>query len=212
MSPVTGIRGVIFDMDGTLTVPVIDFALMRRRLGIPEGDILAILRGWPDTRQKAAFDIIEEIEEEGRFKLQLQPGADALMRVLERRGLPRAILTRNTEKTVRHLQTHLHTTFSVIITRSFPTFKPDPAPALHICGKWGLKPAEVLLVGDFRDDLTCGKQAGTRTCLLINERNSQYGGLADFTISSLEELAVGFAEADQQRPPMDLPGKRNRHE
>lgn len=199
MIPVAGIRGVIFDMDGTLTVPVIDFALMRGRLGIPEGDILAVIRGWPDERRKAAFDIIEEIEEDGRFRLQLQPGAEALMRVLERRGIPRAILTRNTEKTVRHLQAHLHTTFSVILTRSFPTFKPDPAPALHICEKWGLKPAEVLLVGDFRDDLTCGKQAGARTCLLLNERNSQYGPLADFTIASLEELAASFSETDQNR-------------
>jgi HAD superfamily hydrolase (TIGR01549 family) len=187
------IQGVIFDMDGTLTIPVLDFALMRKRLDIPEGDILAIIRSWPDDRQKVAFDIIEEIEEEGRYRLQLQPGAETLMRILDTRKIPKAILTRNTEKTVRHLQTHLHTTFSVIVTRSFPTFKPDPEPALHICREWGLDPAAVLLVGDYRDDLTCGRQAGTRTCLLLNERNTSFSGLADFTINSLEELARDFA-------------------
>jgi HAD superfamily hydrolase (TIGR01509 family) len=195
MIPVADIRGVIFDMDGTLTIPVIDFALMRRRLDIPEGDILAVIRSWPEDRQEIAFGIIEEIEEDGRFKLQLQPGAEALMRTLEARRIPRAILTRNTEKTVRHLQSRLHTAFSVIITRAFPTFKPDPAPALHICQLWEMDPARVLLVGDYRDDLTCGKKAGTRTCLLLNDHNTLFADQADFTVSSLEELAAAFAKS-----------------
>ncbi|MFO7535772.1 MAG: HAD-IA family hydrolase [Kiritimatiellia bacterium] len=192
MKTLREIQGVIFDMDGTLTVPVLDFALMRARLGIAEGDILATVRAWPADRQAWAFGIIEEIEEEGRFRLQLQPGAQALMRRLDERKIPKAILTRNTAVTVRHLQTELNTHFSVVITRDFPTFKPDPAPALHICGIWNLEPAAVLLVGDYRDDLTCGKSAGTRTCLLLNERNTLFAPLADYTINSLEELVNAF--------------------
>lgn len=36
------LRGVVFDMDGTLTVPNIDFAEMYRRAGVPrDGDILS---------------------------------------------------------------------------------------------------------------------------------------------------------------------------
>ena len=115
------------------------------------------------------------------------------MQALERRDIPRAILTRNTETTVRHLQAHLHTVFSAVVTRAFPTFKPDPAPALHICGLWNLQPASVLLVGDYRDDLLCGRDAGTRTCLLRNERNAAFADLADFTIDSLTELAAAFS-------------------
>lgn len=189
------IRGVIFDMDGTLTVPVLDFALMRKRLEIPEGDMLATIRSWPDERQKVAFDIIEEIEEEGRTRQTLQPGAKGLMRTLDQKGIPKAILTRNTEKAVKHLESHLGTRFSLIVTRAFPTFKPDPAPALHICREWNLDPAEVLLVGDYRDDMTCGRRAGMRTCLLLNDHNTSFAELADFTINSLEELARDFDSA-----------------
>ena len=37
----TSIKGVIFDMDGTMTVPILDFKEMRRRVGIPNtADIL----------------------------------------------------------------------------------------------------------------------------------------------------------------------------
>lgn len=193
MKRLRDIRGVIFDMDGTLTVPVIDFALMRARLGIPEGDMLATIRSWSPEKQNWAFTVIEVLEEEASQQLQLQPGAEALMRILDAKRMPKAILTRNTEKTVRHLQGFLKTQFSVIVTRDFPTFKPDPAPALHICREWKLEPARVLMVGDYRDDILCGQRAGNMTCLLLNERNRPFAEMADITIDSLEELVAGFA-------------------
>jgi hypothetical protein len=38
------IAAVVFDMDGTLTVPCIDFVEMRRRVGVTEGqDILTVI-------------------------------------------------------------------------------------------------------------------------------------------------------------------------
>jgi len=194
MNRLSSIHGVIFDMDGTLTLPVIDFALMRARLGIPEGDMLAAIRSWPPEKQAWAFAEVELLEDEANRQLRLQPGAEALMLALDARGIPKAILTRNTEKSVLHLQRFLHTRFSVIVTRDFPTCKPDPAPALHICREWKLDPALVLLVGDYRDDILCGKQAGALTCLLLNERNAAFAELADFTVTSLDELAQRFAQ------------------
>ena len=73
-SVIRGIRGVIFDMDGTLTVPVLDFAEMRSRLGLPQGtDILPAVRRMPAEQQARAMKIIEELEEEGYNALHLGP-------------------------------------------------------------------------------------------------------------------------------------------
>ena len=58
------IRGVVFDMDGTLTVPVIDFALMRRRVGVTQGDILDVIGGWPEAERARAYAAIAEIEQQ----------------------------------------------------------------------------------------------------------------------------------------------------
>jgi hypothetical protein len=54
------------DMDGTLTIPVIDFVEMKRRTGVPPGqDILDTINGWSDTeRKEKAFAAILELEEE----------------------------------------------------------------------------------------------------------------------------------------------------
>ncbi|KAL3161139.1 hypothetical protein ABBQ38_009514 [Trebouxia sp. C0009 RCD-2024] len=58
------IKGVIFDMDGTLTMPVIDFAEMRRRCGVLTGDVLDTIAGWPADKQHAANQAIKEVEDE----------------------------------------------------------------------------------------------------------------------------------------------------
>lgn len=90
------IRGVIFDMDGTLTVPVLNFVEMRRELKIPVGmDILPTVLGMPPAEQEAAMKIIEKWEEEGARKLQLQPGTIELLEYVAESNVRRALMTRN---------------------------------------------------------------------------------------------------------------------
>ena len=184
----TALRGVIFDMDGTLTVPAIDFAGMRRRLEISESDILATIKTWPHDRRKQALAIIEEFEEVARQNLEIQVGAVELLEFLDAHGLYKGLMTRNTAKTVRHLVRCLGHEFAAVLTRDFEPVKPAPEPALHICRQWNIKPGETLVVGDYRDDILCGKAAGTRTCLLVNEHNRAYATLADYAASDLYQV------------------------
>lgn len=181
-------RGVIFDMDGTLTVPAIDFAAMRARLGIPAGDILAMIRDWEPARRTQAFAVIEELEAVARERMELQPGALDLVRLLDQRGIAKALMTRNTRLTADFLMARMAVRFEPVLTREFWPVKPSPEPALHICRAWGISPADALMVGDYRDDILCGRQAGMRTFLLLNDRNREYAGLADWAGESLVEL------------------------
>ena len=60
-------------MDGTLTLPVLKFAEMKRRLGLsPNQDILPTVQGFPPDRQAQAMAIIEEMEEEGIRRMQVR--------------------------------------------------------------------------------------------------------------------------------------------
>ena len=70
---VTEIRGVIFDMDGTLTLPVLNFAEMRSRLNLtPNQDILPTVQKYPPKERAQAMAIIEECEDEALAKLQVR--------------------------------------------------------------------------------------------------------------------------------------------
>lgn len=80
------LRGVVFDMDGTLTVPVIDFPAMYKavlgeeeyvsvRRQNPSGiDILHHVENWSPDRQRRAYQIITDFEKQGLDRLQIMPG------------------------------------------------------------------------------------------------------------------------------------------
>ena len=54
-------------MDGTLTVPVLNFLEMRTRLGLPPGtDILPAVQCMTADERERAMQIIEQFEEEGK--------------------------------------------------------------------------------------------------------------------------------------------------
>lgn len=98
----TQIKGIIFDMDGTLTLPVLDFKKMLRLLNLPVGtDILPTVLKYPPEEKAAAMKIIEELEEEGIEKMQLQPGVLNLMHFAAESGVYRALMTRNANKATK---------------------------------------------------------------------------------------------------------------
>jgi HAD superfamily hydrolase (TIGR01509 family) len=163
-------------MDGTLTIPAIDFAEMRRRIGVLEGDILSAVASWPDPARRArAHAIIEEVEMDGLARLELAPGLHNVLSSLDRHGLPRALVTRNNSRAVHAFHAHLHAVASArpfipALAREFHPPKPDPA-ALHHCAEtWGVCPTELVMIGDsLADDVVAGNRAGTHTILIDHD-------------------------------------------
>ncbi|MBE9578177.1 MULTISPECIES: phosphoglycolate phosphatase [Moraxella] len=49
---------------------------------------------------------------------------------------------------------------------SLPTKKPDPAPLLHICTTLGVDKSQAVMVGDSKNDITAGQNAGITTLAL----------------------------------------------
>ncbi|KAL7750583.1 hypothetical protein RI367_003925 [Sorochytrium milnesiophthora] len=190
------IRGVVFDMDGTLTVPVLDFALMRERLGItPQQDILATVRSWQGEKQTWGTQIVKDMEHEAMLAMQMGAGFDALMGFLERHSIPKAILTRNNIDPVDHLLKHHATAykFHPIVTRdTVHPCKPAPDPLLYIARMWNIPPQELLMVGDHKDDLDCAIGAGAATCFIHNDHNRgrKFEDLADIVVHNLDELRL----------------------
>ncbi|GLC38602.1 hypothetical protein PLESTB_000451400 [Pleodorina starrii] len=165
------LRGVVFDMDGTLLKPVIDFAEMRRRVGLlpHQGDILDVINKWPDDERARAYATIAEIEEQALRDMALMPGALELCAFLDQQGLPRGLITRNVRRSVQYFHDFLGLVpFQPAITREceFP-YKPSPAALHHIASSWRVEVGQVLMVGDsVKDDVVSGNRAGAVTVLL----------------------------------------------
>lgn len=207
------VRGVVFDMDGTLTVPVIDFQYMRQRVGVgPTGDILDIISSWPAEEQQRAHQAILEIEEQALRDMQAMPGLLELCSHLDDSGIPRGLITRNVLRSVHYFHEHHLPVppFLPAISREceFP-YKPSPAALLHICNTWGIAPEECIMVGDSaKDDVVCGNRAGAVTVLLDTEGRytdaSQLTGECKptFAVSSLTEFLGLLRNQFELLPPV----------
>mmetsp|Transcript_6911 Transcript_6911/g.20768 ORF Transcript_6911/g.20768 Transcript_6911/m.20768 type:complete len:399 (-) Transcript_6911:88-1284(-) len=189
------LRGVVFDMDGTLTVPNLDFGEMYRRAGVPRGEDILATRWRAD---ETACRVVEEMEAEGRRTLALMPGAAELAAWLEAHGVQSALVTRNSDATVAHFHKSLWrgAPLSPAISRdaAWPS-KPDPAALLHIGELWRVgSMEEVCMVGDSpSNDVSFGRAAGAATALLDTGRRLSEGGEtngADLVVSNLAQLAA----------------------
>lgn len=192
----SGIKGFLFDMDGTLTVPVLDFALMRQRVGVPHGlDVLTEVEKMDDEERVRCMKSIEEMEDEGIEKLQLQPGLlDLFQWIREHSHGPykTAIVTRNAGKAVEHFLAHSGLNFDIVLDRAFRPYKPAPEPILHICKEWDFHLDEVLFIGDSKDDLGSASAAGCASVLIKNPKNQYLIPEATYHADTLSELIPLF--------------------
>ncbi|KAL3329165.1 hypothetical protein AABB24_036321 [Solanum stoloniferum] len=201
------LKGIVFDMDGTLTVPVIDFqAMYRAVLGHdeylavksknPSGiDILHHIESWSPDKQRWAYEVIADYEKQGLDRLQIMPGAAELCSFLDSRNIRRGLITRNVKDAVDLFHERFGVKFSPALSREYRPYKPDPAPLLHICSTWEVQSNEVMMIGDsLKDDIACGKQAGAFTCLLDETGRydaPEYANVKhkpDYKVSSLVEV------------------------
>ena len=198
------LRGVIFDLDGTLTKPVLDFELIRAKLGLaPRTDIVQSIEQWPEPRRSWGHQTVEEWETEALERFQLEPAVPDLLKLLASAGILGAVVTRNSDTALLHLEQHLQAAglppFSMALSRSFQPSKPYAAPLLHIIDCWRLSspdladllPENILMVGDGLDDVKAGRAAGVSTCFLHTHSTlltDELRRLSDLIYPSINEL------------------------
>lgn len=162
------IRGVIFDMDGTITAPYLDFLRIKEEAGIGDVDMLDYLRSATGAEYERVHKILMRFEEGGVANAKLNAGVRTLLRYLARQGIPTALLTRNSRKSVDGVCRKLKLKFAIVVTREDGPHKPAPEPIWRIAKQWKLARREVLMVGDYKWDVLCAKNAGIPCALLLN--------------------------------------------
>ena len=191
------IKGVLFDFDGTLTLPgALDFPAIKKALGCPLDQlILEFVESQPPDRQAGLMEILEEMEDSAAQASLPNRGAEKCLCALRKRQIPVGILTRNRLKSVKKALEKFKVVtiddFDAIVTREVSLPKPHPDGVIKAASQMGLSPEELLVVGDFRFDVIAGKRAGASAVLLTNGAESVMAPddpQPDHTISHLEDL------------------------
>ncbi|MBB6257030.1 HAD superfamily hydrolase (TIGR01549 family) [Xanthomonas arboricola] len=188
----SGYRHWVFDMDGTLTEAVHDFALIRRALEIPpEADILHHLGSLPAEQAAAKHAWLLEHERELAQAAQPAPGAVALVRALQTAGCRLGMLTRNAralaQVTLQAIGLHDAFAWDDIVGRDEAAPKPAPDGLQYFAQRWAVEGTALVMVGDHHNDLACGRAVGACT-VLVNTPGDPWPGLADWRLQDCTQL------------------------
>jgi phosphoglycolate phosphatase len=181
------IRGVLFDLDGTLADSAPDLAAALNRVraadGLPpvapaslreyassgaRGLLLAGMQVTPDhPRYLALREQFLACYAEGlAAETRLFDGVEPMLAALAARGLAWGVVTNKAARYTGPVTSHLGLSgrAAVIVSGdTTPHAKPHPAPLLHAAQALGLAPATCVYVGDDLRDIDAGRAAGMAT-------------------------------------------------
>lgn len=194
----TSPRAVLFDMDGTLTEPMLDFPAIKAEMGIGSRPILEALAEMDQFGRRRAESILLRHEERAAAESMLNPGCRELLNLLSERRIGTALITRNSLLSVRTVLERHRLPITVLITRDDGRFKPDPEPIRLVCRKLGVAESEAWMVGDGQYDVEAGAAAGVRTVWLSHGRKRPFAAEPWRVASDLFEVAALVRESSEE--------------
>jgi HAD superfamily hydrolase (TIGR01509 family) len=185
------ITAVIFDLDGTITRPFLDFDAIRADMGLTSdsGPILEAMNRMSRSERQQAEQVLARHEAIAVQQSQLNDGAAEIIDRLRRQGIKIGILTRNLRHNAQAVATMHNLTFDAVVDRDDGPVKPDGFGVRRLCEYFGCDPSDTIVVGDFLYDLQSAKAANSTAILLKNHKNAEdFLKYADFSIASLDEI------------------------
>ena len=189
------IRGVIFDLDGTLFEADYDWPAIKRELGVSrsDGSILDHLRTLPPEEARAKRELLERIEDRATRTGHLKDGAHELIADLRRRRFKLALVTNNRTSNAHEVLQRYRLDFDVVVTRDDGWHKPSGEPLLQAAQQMGLAPNELAAVGDNEFDLRAARSAGVALAVIVNADTDRFAGRCDVVVRDLIELRPALA-------------------
>jgi phosphoglycolate phosphatase len=209
------IHAFVFDFDGTLAIPNIDFGLMRRQVDAiaqrygadPAGgrhlyilEMIETVRaqlgrtGQPcgEDFYREAHDSILTLEIECARRGGMLPGAIEVLQVLRQRGFKIGVVTRNSGSAVRTICAVIDTLCDIFLPREAVRFvKPHPEHLQRALDHLQVPAQQAVMVGDGPIDVTAGKALGLKTVAVLtggDRRESLLASQPDLILDSVADL------------------------
>jgi HAD superfamily hydrolase (TIGR01509 family) len=189
------IRGVIFDLDGTVVENAYDWPRIREELGTGATSILGFLDSLEEPERSAKWAILETHEAVQTEASVLRRGVHELLGLLRSRGVAAALVTNNSRKNTEFLLGKFGLNFDCVITRESGLWKPSGAPFLEALRTLGIGPEACGVIGDTHFDVLAALDAGIASIFLLSEDARRFAGFpvevypaVDFLLERLKGL------------------------
>jgi len=125
------------------------------------------------TQRKRAEDILTSHENRAVAESTLNDHAREILDALRQRSINIGILTRNRRANAEAIAQKHNLAFGAIVDREDGPVKPDAFGVLKLCRRFGVAPAETLVVGDYLYDMLSAKAAGAVAVLLKTHKKCE---------------------------------------
>jgi HAD superfamily hydrolase (TIGR01509 family) len=189
------IKGVIFDLDGTVVENDYDWPRIREELGTGAASILGYLESLDGPERSAKWAILETHEAVQTEASVLREGVRELLGLLRSRGVATALVTNNSRKNTEFLLGKFGLEFDCVITRESGLWKPSGAPFLEVLRTLGIEPEACAVIGDTHFDILAAFDAGIGSVFLLSGEPERFAGFpvevypdVDFLLDRLDGL------------------------
>ena len=119
------------------------------------------------------------------------PGARETLKAIKESGRRNHLYTNRDKGAIKYLEAYdLLQYFDGLVTKEeMCELKPAPGGMIELCSQYGVKPNQMLMVGDRAVDIDSAKNAGTDACFYNTNGIAMPEG-TDFEIKNLEDLLV----------------------
>jgi HAD superfamily hydrolase (TIGR01549 family) len=180
------IKALLFDMDGTLTVPNIDWKILRTRVGVPEGvGIMEHIYTLSKQEAQRADNIVREIEMASVQKAIANQGLAELFANLAQKPWKLALVTNNHRQAMELVVATFNLHFDLLLSREDAQLKPAPDLLQLALEHFDLAATEAVFVGDGRYDRDASAAAGVRYIHLEHDHDRPVSGEVIYGLSEL---------------------------
>lgn len=183
-----GIKGFIFDLDGTIVDVPYNWSKINAELGTQGVPILTYINGLEEPERSRKREILKRYEDEATEKAQLKKGMKEFLSFLSQKDLNKALVTNNSRQNVEFLLRKFGLEFDCVISRESGLWKPSGAPFFEVLNKLGLNKEECAVVGDSLFDVKAAKEVGISRVFLLSQDPDKFSGTGAEVFPSVEAL------------------------
>jgi HAD superfamily hydrolase (TIGR01549 family) len=182
------IKGVIFDMDGTVVDVSYDWKKIKQELETEGKPILHYLSRLKEPEKTRKWKILEKYENKATQKAILKEGIKEFLFFLSQKGIKKALVTNNSRQNVDYLMEKFKLQFDCIISRESGLWKPSGAPFKAVLKELKLRREESCVVGDSHFDIQAAKEAGISRVFILYREKDQFITTEAEVFSSVQDL------------------------
>ncbi len=196
LSRLAELEAIFFDLDGTLVTSTLDFVKIRAELNVQkDNDIIKHLDQLPEPEATRVKAILDKHEAADAAAAEALTGAQDLLDYCRSQQWPIAIITRNSRAMAELKLQKSGLETDVLISREDAPPKPDPQAMDALLATHGLKPENVMYLGDYLFDIQAARNSGMIAGLIDHGQELHFAQDADVLVSSLPELLMLIQDA-----------------